>query len=102
MTAKGYLIAEAKVTDPAAYERYKQLAQIAIAEYGGRYVVRGGVAEVLEGTWTSPGRLVIVEFESSEQAKRFYHSAAYRAAREERANAAEMNMLVVSGVDALV
>lgn len=98
MTAKGYLIAEAQVSDPVAYERYKELAQAAIAEYGGRYVVRGGACEVLEGGW-SPRRMVIVEFESVEQAKKFYHSAAYRAAREARSEAAEMNMMVVSGVD---
>ncbi len=98
MNAKGYLIAEAKVTDPDAYERYKTLAAAAIAEHGGRYLVRGGGAEILEGGW-SPRRLVVVEFESVEQAKKFYHSAAYRAAREARSGAAEMNMMVVSGVD---
>ncbi|MBF1166434.1 MAG: DUF1330 domain-containing protein, partial [Dechloromonas agitata] len=74
----------------------------AIAEYGGRYLVRGGAAEILEGKWVNVPRLVIVEFESIEQARRFYHSAAYQAARQTRLNAAEMNMLVVAGVDNLV
>lgn len=99
MSQKGYLIAEAKVGDAAAYETYKALAQAAIAEYGGRYLVRGGAAEILEGKWVNVPRLVIVEFESVDQAKRFYHSAAYQAARQARLNAAEMNMLVVAGVD---
>ncbi|MGE5386894.1 MAG: DUF1330 domain-containing protein [Betaproteobacteria bacterium] len=98
MSAKGYLIAEAKVTDPVVYEHYKALAEVAIAGHGGRYLVRGGAAEILEGGW-SPRRLVVVEFESVEQAKTFYQSAAYRAAREARAGAAEMNMMVVSGID---
>ena len=102
MNQKGYLIAEAKVGDAAAYETYKALAQAAIAEYGGRYLVRGGAAEILEGKWVNVPRLVIVEFESVDQARRFYHSAAYQAAREARLNAAEMNMLVVAGVDNLV
>ncbi len=102
MTQKGYLIAEAKVGDAAAYETYKVLAQAAIAEYGGRYLVRGGAAEILEGKWVNVPRLVIVEFESVDQARRFYHSAAYQAAREARLNAAEMNMLVVAGVDNLI
>ena len=64
MSAKGYLVVEAKVTDPVAYETYKQLAAPAIAQYGGRYL-RGGAAEVLEGPWTAPQRLVIVEFDRS-------------------------------------
>ena len=102
MTAKGYLIAEAKVGDAAAYETYKALAQAAIAQFGGRYLVRGGAAEILEGKWGNVPRLVIVEFDSVEQAKCFYHSPEYQAARQARLNAAEMNMLVVAGVDNLV
>ncbi len=99
MSAKGYVIAEAKVTDAEAYEGYKMLAQAAIAQYGGRYVVRGGAIEQLEGKWTGAPRLVIVEFDSVELAKQFYDSPEYRAAREARAGAASMNMLVVEGLE---
>lgn len=102
MSQKGYLIAEAKVADAAAYEIYKQLAQVAIAQYGGRYLVRGGAVEILEGAWSKAPRLVIVEFDSVERAKNFYHSTEYQAARKARAGAADMNMLVVAGVDNLV
>lgn len=93
-----YLLAEASVTDPVAYETYKQLAQTAISQYGGRYLVRGGASEVLEGGWSKPPRLVVVEFESVEQAKKFYDSPEYRAARAARIEAADMNMLVVQGI----
>ncbi len=99
---KGYLIAEARVSNPEAYEIYKTLAQAAIAQYGGRYLVRGGAAEILEGSWKNVPRLVIVEFDSVEQAKRFYASPEYQAARTARQEAAEMNMLVVAGIDNLV
>lgn len=102
MSVRGYLIAEASVRDPAAYETYKALAQAAIAQYGGRYLVRGGDSEVLEGGWAKPPRLVIVEFESPEQARRFYASPEYQAARAARLAAADMNMLVVAGVDNLL
>jgi uncharacterized protein (DUF1330 family) len=102
VTPKGYLIAEARVNDAAAYDSYKALAQAAIAQYGGRYLVRGGALEILEGRWTKSPRLVIVEFDSPEQARRFYHSPEYQAARKAREQAAEMNMLVVSGIDSLV
>ena len=96
--AKGYLIANAAVSDAEAYEGYKTLAAAAIAQYGGRYVVRGGPIEELEGQWTGAPRVVIVEFDSVEQARKFYDSPEYRAAREARAGAADMNMLVVEGI----
>ena len=98
MRTKGYLLVESKVTDPVAYEQYKTLAAAAIAQYGGRYLVRGGKAEVLEGPWSAPQRLVVVEFDSVERAKQFYDSLEYRAAREARAGAADMNILVVEGL----
>jgi uncharacterized protein (DUF1330 family) len=96
--ARGYLVVECKVSDPVAYERYKALAAPAIAAHGGRYLVRGGAVEVLEGGWRPPERLVIVEFDSVEQARKFYDSPEYRAAREARKDAASMNMLVVEGL----
>lgn len=102
MNPKGYLIAEARVNDTVAYDTYRVLAQAAIAQYGGRYLVRGGAVEILEGRWSKLPRLVIVEFDSPEQARRFYHSPEYQAARKAREQAAEMNMLVVSGIDNLV
>lgn len=94
---KAYVIAQASVTNPEQYEGYKALAGAAVAKYGGKYIVRGGATHLLEGDWAPP-RLVILEFESVEQAKRFYDSPEYRAAREQRQGAAQMNMLVVEGL----
>lgn len=93
-----YLVVEAKVSDPAAYERYKGLADLAIRAYGGKFLVRGGKTEVLEGPWKSPERMVILAFESAEQAKKFYDSPEYLAARKAREAAAEFNMLLVEGL----
>ncbi|GIK24499.1 MAG: hypothetical protein BroJett006_07450 [Betaproteobacteria bacterium] len=95
--SKAYIIAQASVTNPEQYEGYKALAGAAVAKYGGKYIVRGGATHLLEGDWAPP-RLVILEFESVEQAKRFYDSPEYRAAREQRQGAAQMNMLVVEGL----
>ncbi|MES2771005.1 MAG: DUF1330 domain-containing protein [Pseudomonadota bacterium] len=93
-----YLLFEVKVSNPVAYEHYKSLAQIAIAQYAGRYLVRGGAIEVLEGTWTKPERLVLIEFASSEQAKACYESPEYRAARAARQDAAVANVLLLEGL----
>ncbi len=94
---KAYIIAQATVTNSEQYEGYKALAAAAVAKYGGKYIMRGGATHLLEGDWAPP-RLVILEFESVEQAKRFYDSPEYREAREQRRGAAQMNMLVVEGM----
>ena len=95
--SKAYIIAQATVSNPEQYEGYKKLAGEAVAKYGGRYIVRGGATQLLEGDW-SPPRLVILEFDTLEQAKRFYASPEYQAARQQRQGAAHMNMLVVEGL----
>ena len=94
---RAYVIAQAAVTNPEQYEGYKALAGAAVAKYGGKYIVRGGATHLLEGDWAPP-RLVILEFDSVEQARRFYDSPEYQAARQQRQGAAQMNMLVVEGL----
>jgi uncharacterized protein (DUF1330 family) len=93
-----YVLVEAKVSDPVAYENYKKQAQAAVKQHGGRYLARGGRLEVLEGGWAKPERLIVVEFDSLEQARKFYNSPEYVAARTLRQGAAEVNMLVVEGL----
>ena len=92
-----YLIVDCTVTDPQKYEAYKGVAASAIERHGGRYLVRGGEAVVLEGTWR-PNRVVVVEFPTLAQAKAFYDSPEYGAARALRENAAYMNLVAVAGV----
>jgi uncharacterized protein (DUF1330 family) len=92
-----YLLVDCEVTDPARYEIYKKLAPPAIAKYGGRYLVRGGALQQVEGDWR-PNRIVVLEFPDTDTARRFYDSPEYRAARAERAGAARMNMVLVEGV----
>ena len=98
MSNKALIITSINVTDPAKYENYKALSGPAMAANGGRFVVRGGKMEVLEGEWPRP-RVVVVEFDSFEAAKAAYHSVQYAAARQERLGAADFNMIVVEGVN---
>jgi uncharacterized protein (DUF1330 family) len=92
-----YLIVETDITDPEQYEQYKAASPGAIAAAGGRFLVRGGEMAVLEGDW-QPKRLVLVEFDDLETAKRFYESQEYRAAMKLREGAANLNMVAVEGV----
>ena len=91
-----YIIVELEVTDPGAFEEYRQQVPATIAQYGGRYVVRGGATETLEGGW-NPKRLVVLEFASMDQAKRWYNSEAYRAPKALRFAAATSKAILVEG-----
>ena len=92
-----YLVVDIAVTNPTQFEEYKKLAPAAIAKYGGRYLIRGGAYEAVEGDW-KPQRLTVVEFESMEKAKAFYRSPEYQAAIQARKGAANMKMLLVQGI----
>jgi len=102
VSQKGYIVAEVKIQDAEAFARYRPFSTAAVEQYGGRFLIRGGAAEVLEGPWRAPERLIVVEFDSVEQAKQFYYSDEYQTARKLRENAGVMNMLAVSGIDNLV
>ena len=92
-----YIIVETDITDPEQYEQYKAASPGAVAAGGGRFVVRGGELAVLEGDW-SPKRIVMLEFEDLEAAKRFYDSPAYQEAKKLREGAASLNMIAVEGI----
>jgi uncharacterized protein (DUF1330 family) len=92
-----YVIGNVNVTDPATYEAYRKLVPATLEKYGGKFIVRGGPLEVIEGNW-QPARLVVLEFESVEQAKRWYNSEEYSAAREFRFKAAETDLVIVEGI----
>ena len=93
-----YVIADVSVRDPEQYKQYQALSPGAIAAAGGEFVVRGGRTAVLEGDWR-PNRMVVIRFDTFEQAQAFYESALYREARARRAGATDaFDMVVVEGV----
>ena len=94
---RGYLIFEIEVTNPERYEDYKKMVPATIEKFGGRFVVRGGKIEPLEGGW-SPKRLGIIEFPSVEQAKAWYDSADYAPAKTLRQEVSRGKILIVEGV----
>ena len=92
---KGYVIARVDIKDPDAYAKYATAATEAIRVHGGRPLARGGRFEALEGP--ARQRNVILEFESYEKAREYYHSAQYQAAKAMREGAADMEIVVVEG-----
>lgn len=96
MTA--YVIVEMEVTDDVGIEEYRKLAGVSVAAHGGRFIVRGGKTETLEGAW-DPKRVVVLEFPSTDQARAWWHSKQYSEAKIIRNKAASnVKMLLVEGV----
>jgi uncharacterized protein (DUF1330 family) len=92
-----YVVVQVDVKDPVRYEDYKRMVPASLAKYGGRFVVRGGKTETLEGTW-SPKRFVMVEFPDVERAKAWWASADYAQAKALRQATSQTEMIVVEGV----
>jgi uncharacterized protein (DUF1330 family) len=92
-----YVIAEIEVTDPEAYDEYRRQVPATLEPYGATFRVRGGEITPLEGGW-EPKRLVILEFPSSEQAKAWYYSDAYREPMALRQRASIGRLVLVEGV----
>lgn len=92
-----YIIADVTVTDPATMEEYRKRVPATLAKYGGRFIVRGGAHQTLEGD-LKPNRLVVLEFPSLEQARRWYDSEEYREPKAMRLRAGRTNLVIVDGI----
>jgi uncharacterized protein (DUF1330 family) len=95
--AKAYWIAHVTVTNPEAYKRYVEANAAAFAKYGGRFLARGGRAEVVEGK--GQGRNVIIEFDSFDRARACWDSPEYQHAKSFRAGAGTGDFVIVEGVE---
>jgi tRNA-Thr(GGU) m(6)t(6)A37 methyltransferase TsaA len=91
-----YIIVQIDIHDPVAYERYRIMATPTVAAYGGRYVVRGGASEILEGSW-QPRRLVVLEFADAATARAWWDSPEYAPAKALRQQIADTEMLLIEG-----
>jgi uncharacterized protein (DUF1330 family) len=92
-----YLLVNLVITDPAGFEAYRVQVAPLVARHGGRYLVRGGSWERLEGTWT-PGRIVVLEFPDRARARAFYDSPEYQPLKALRQGTAAADVVLVDGV----
>ena len=96
MTA--YVVSRVTMQPGEALQNYRRLAAASIERHGGRYLVRGGEQQVLEGDWTPA--TIVVEFPSMEAARAWYGSSDYAEALEFRDEALSRDLILVAGVDA--
>ncbi len=94
--SKGYLLAQIEVTDPAAYGEYTKHVGATVTAYGGRFLVRGGDPERLEGE-APVRRVVVLEFDSPARAREWYHSKEYQAVLPLRLRAATGDVFLLTG-----
>lgn len=92
-----YVIVDLTVTDTAGFEEYRRQVPATIERYGGRYLVRGGSYERLEGDW-QPNRVVVLEFPTRDAARRWYDSEDYRGPKALRQRTAVTHVILVEGV----
>ena len=93
-----YIVVEVEVQNPDRYENYKAMVPASLEAYGGRFLVRGGKVETLEGEWARK-RFVMVEFPSVEKAKAWWNSDEYADAKALRQATAKTQMIAVEGVE---
>lgn len=91
-----YVLAEIEITDPEGYKEYTKQVPATIAKYGGRFLVRGGACEALEGEWPRPRR-VLLEFPSAEAARNWWNSPEYEKPRALRQAASKGRLLLMEG-----
>jgi uncharacterized protein (DUF1330 family) len=91
-----YVIADVHVKDPERYHNYRAMVPASLEKYGGKFLVRGGKVDKLEGS-REPGRVVVLEFPTIEQARRWYDSPEYREARALRLSTADSHLIIVEG-----
>jgi uncharacterized protein (DUF1330 family) len=93
-----YILVEVDVHNPEEYEDYKKLTTDTLLPYQGKFIVRGGKAESLEGSW-EPKRIVVLEFPTKELAKQWWSSPEYTPAKEIRQRTASTRMILVEGFE---
>jgi uncharacterized protein (DUF1330 family) len=102
-SVSAYLISQVEVLDAEAWENYRTRAAEVIARFGGRYLVRGAQAEVIEADWPveepPPQTVIVAEFPSMKALKDWYASPEYAEAFAFRAAAVKRRMIFVAGVD---
>ncbi len=92
-----YVIVNDEITDETAFEEFRSRVAATIEAHGGRYLVRGGATEVMDGDW-QPGRVVVVEFDSAEHARGWLTSPEYLEIKKIRMRAARASVIIVEGV----
>ena len=93
---KGYLIVRINIKNVEVFQQYPPLSTKAVEKFGGKYLIRGGSFEIVEGQWPAE-RTTVVEFESYHKAQEFYNSLVYSEAKKVRQESADTDFILIEG-----
>ena len=93
---KGYIVVRVSIHNSVLFQKYPPLSTEVMKKYGGKYIIRGGKTEVLEGEWPVD-RTTVVEFGSFESAKKCYESVEYSEAMKLRQNSTKSDLILIEG-----
>ena len=93
---KGYLIVRINIKNVELFQQYPPLSTKAVEKFGGKYLIRGGTFEIMEGQWPAE-RTTVVEFESFDKAKEFYNSLDYDGAKKIRIESTISELILIEG-----
>ena len=93
---KGYIIVRVLIHNNELFQKYPPLSTEVMKKYGGKYIIRGGKTDILEGEWPVD-RTTVVEFESFESAKKCYESIDYSKAMEIRQKSTKSDLILIEG-----
>ena len=96
-TLAGYVIVESVITDEAVFNDYLERVPPVVGAHGGKYLARGGATQVVQGDWT-PNRIVVMEFDSAEQARAWQDSSDYAELKAMLNRSSNTNVIIVEGV----
>ena len=91
-----YIVGDVRVEDPERYTDYSAHTESTLEPFGGRFIVRGGASEVLEGEWR-PNRIVVIEFPDEQSARDWYASERYQEILPIRQEASTGSLVFVEG-----
>ncbi len=93
----GYVIVGDNITDPETFAEFRDRVGATVEAHGGKYLVRGGASEAMDGDW-NPNRIVVIEFESADAARAWLTSPEYTEIKAIRQKSASASVVIVEGV----
>ena len=92
-----YMFVTSKIHDPVRFAQYGKEMQVLVPEYGGKYLARGEILEVLEGKFDTDCRVLIAEYPSVDAIKKMWNSKEYEKIKKLREGAGDVNVFIIEG-----
>ncbi|MDC0074382.1 DUF1330 domain-containing protein [Alphaproteobacteria bacterium] len=97
-----YMFVSSKIHDPVRFAKYRKEMQVFAPKYGGKYLARGEMLEVLEGKFDTDCHVLIAEYPSVHTIKKMWNSKEYKEIKKLREGAGDVNIFIIEGEDKIL